>query len=990
MIARPERGARGRRPAAETIPFAVVDELTLGRVTGWPARRARELFADADWPQRLAALLREDTRFRTAILIASAGLRPVVERVLRGEPLGERAALRLLAYAVRMATRTTPFGMFASVGPVAFAAGEVRVDELAARVARANVDSEWLVGAVDALEERALGEGEDVLVATATALRREGGRFVLLDERKTNWDGGGMQYRSVTIAASAPVAHALAFARAGRSTGELVRELAREFSVEPERARSLVRKLAGARFLIAAARPAPLDDAPERLAAFARAQPSLALLAGAVRDAIAPHPGGADLAGFDATVARLRQLGPPELAQPVFFDATHAPLNLPENVRADVLRLADAFVRCSGREHLDAFRKRFHDRYETSARLVPLLELLGPHGIGVPGSTEIDRGTPALARRTKLAALVGAALAAGRREIALSDDDWTAIRPDLPDPPPPSLELGFHVLAPTHDAVAAGEYRIVPSLIASFGAGKTTGRFAKYQDDAFRARLREVVAADAPPGALTAEPLFVPQRARSGNVIAHPLIAQATIPINAYAGGGESIDLDDLLVGIAGGSVALWSRSRRRRVHVVWPHAFNASLAPPLARFFAYVARDNARQLQSLDLGELAQLPFVPRIALDRVVLRRATWTFGVRELRERGLAALAPEHGVARYAAFGDHDNLLVVDTASEAGAALLADQTRRRAPDENVTLAEAFVEDDDLWLRDRRGERYPGEYIVSLRGTAARTAADPAPVFVDETARTRTPGSEWCYLKLYANHREFRAQIAPSLAALGAELTAAGAAAHWFYVLYGDPDQHVRLRLRSYGDGAALRDRAIAFAEELVRASAVSRYALATYERELERYGGAAGIGACERLFHLDSEAALRGPAVDVLAGRERLEALAVPLLELLGALTTADERERWTASRRPAARAASQDEAAILRVLASATPPAPDDPRGALAREAAAACEAAGSAYLDVVDAQLHMHLNRRGVLGDEESDLRRLLWKALFARRSRRWP
>jgi thiopeptide-type bacteriocin biosynthesis protein len=993
MIAPEKPRARAGAPA-ESVPLSLLEELTLGRVTAWPAQRAHALLAAPDWRERVAALLRDDDVFRTAIVIASAGLRPVVERALRGEPLEERAAARLLAYAVRMATRTTPFGIFASVGGAAFGAAETRVDGVRARVARANVDHEWLVGAVDALAERALRDGEDPAVVTATALRREGPRFALLDERKVFVTGEGTQYRSVTIAATPPVAHALELAAHGSSVDALARALAERFAVDAERARSLVRKLVEARFLIPAARPAPLDDAAERLARFAAAQPSLAPLVGALHDATGAHDGIPDVAALDAAVERLKAAGPADVAQPVFFDFTHAPLALPENVRGDVVRLADVLVRCGTREHLDAFRKRFYERYESGERLVPLLELLGPHGIGIPLKTEFDRAAPpdapVPARAFRLAALVGAALASGAREIALSDEDWATIRPDRPAVPPPSLEVGFCVLAPSFEAVAAGEYRIVSSpMTASYGAGKTTGRFAKYQPGTFAEVLREVVAAEAPPGAITAEPVFVPERARSGNVIAHPVVAETTIPINVDAGGGGALALDDLLVGIADDRVALWSRSRRRRVHVVWPHAFNALLSPPLARFFAFVARDGGRVPVPFDVGQLGALPFLPRIRVGRVVLRRATWTFSVAELRARGLAALARERGIPAHALFGEGDNVLAIHTQSDAGAALLRDQTRARKPEEMVGLAEAFLDDDDLWLRDAHGARYPAEFIASLRSTTETKTNVREPVFVDEAARTRTPGSEWCYLKLYANDREFRSEIAPRLLAFGEDATAAGLATGWFYVLYADPDQHVRVRLRSGGDDAALRARALAFAEELVHAGVVTRYALATYERELERYGGAHGIVICERLFHLDSADALRAPAADVLAGPQRLEALAPPLLRAFDALTTPDERERWVDARRPGAHAASRDESAVLRLLAAAPPAgdARDRERATLARELAACCREI-AAYLDVVDSLLHMHLNRRGVARDEELALRRLLWKALFARRSRR--
>ncbi|HTD33150.1 MAG TPA: lantibiotic dehydratase [Candidatus Elarobacter sp.] len=973
--------------------LALAEGLTLARVTGWPAERARALLAAPDWRARLGAALREDAEFRTAVLLASRGLRPAVERALRGEPPADREATRLLAYAVRMATRTTPFGLFASVGPVAFGTEERRVEPLAGRAVHANVDHGWLVGAVDALAERDLTEGEDVVLATATALRREGARFTLLDERKVTGEANGTQYRSVTIAATPPIACALELAAGGMASNALAAQVAARFGVDAPRARSLVAKLAAARFLIPAARPAPLDDARERLASFAPAQPSLAPLAEVLNEAARELRGVPGPAVLETTAARLRAAVPAEpsepAAEPLFVDTAHGELALPPAVRDDVLVLADVLLRCGAREHLDPYRERFMARYESAERLVPLLELVGPHGIGIPATAEIAREPLTPARRARLAALVGAALREGAGEIALSEADWAAIRPDSPEPPRGSLEVGFHVLAPSFDAIAAGEYRIVSSpLVASDGAGKTTGRFAKYRDEAFRARLRATVAAEAPPGAITAEPLFVPQSARTGNVIAHPLVAEAVVPINARAAGADAIPPDDLLVGIDGERIALWSRARNRRVHPVWPHAFNVQLAPPLARFLALAARDGGRLPMPLDAGDFALLPFVPRIRLGRVVLRRATWTFPAAELRARGLAALAAERALPRRVLYGEADNVLVVDTASAAGAALLADQTRALAPGDLVRLAEAAVDDGDLWLRDASGARYPVELVASVRADASPKPARPAPFVVDERARTRTPASPWCYLKLYANGREFRAQVAPELLRFAEESVASGLAARWFYVLYGDPDHHVRLRLRARdgAEAAPLRERALAFAERLAASGAVSRYALATYERELERYGGAEGIARAERLFHIDSTDALRAPGADLLAGRERLGALLPPLLALFDALTNADERERWIAERRPSTKPATRDEAEVLRASAGAAPPDPSDERVALGRELAACCGEANP-YLDVVDSLLHMHLNRRGAGGEEETVLRRLLWKALFARSRR---
>jgi thiopeptide-type bacteriocin biosynthesis protein len=86
-------------------------------------------------------------------------------------------------------------------------------------------------------------------------------------------------------------------------------------------------------------------------------------------------------------------------------------------------------------------------------------------------------------------------------------------------------------------------------------------------------------------------------------------------------------------------------------------------------------------------------------------------------------------------------------------------------------------------------------------------------------------------------------------------------GAADRWFFVRYGDPDWHLRLRFhgrpaRLHGEVLPALQAAVA---PLLADGRLWRVQLDTYEREVERYGGPAGIVLAERLFEADSEAVL-----------------------------------------------------------------------------------------------------------------------------------
>ncbi len=929
--------------------------------------------------------LAADPWFRTAVLLATDGLRHRLETGVSDQKAARRAVMRLLAYAIRMATRTTPFGLFASVGLVQFDDEERFVETAAERTAHANVDREWLAAAVETAVRRANEAGEDVIVTSATAVRRAGPRVVLLDERKTGPNGDATSYRSVSIKASPPIEFALAAARDGVSSAELAAALVTRFTVEPDIARSLLRKLIDARFLVPIALPAPLDDALDRLAGIALRQASLAGIVDAAHRATSLK-GLPNLDTLDATAASMHALGGSDVRHPVFHDLTHGPIALPERVRGDVLSLADVVVRCALTEDHDAYRMRFLERYESEHRFVPLLTLIGPDGIGLPGRFEFRRQKPPPHTMTRWAARIAAATRAQRREIVLNEDEWESLRPSVPEPLPASLEVAFTVLAPSFDAIRAGDYLVASSpLVGTASGARTTGRFAKYFGPGFSDALREVVASTAPGNAIIAEPMFVPADTRAGNVIAHPVIADAVIPINVDAAGLRSIALDDLTVGIADGVFALRSVSLGRAVHVVWPHAYNTVLAPPIARFLAFVASEKARHPAPLDLGDIAMLPFVPRIRVGRVLVRCATWTITVEAFRRRGLRAVAQELQMPRYVAFGQVDNMIAIDTDGDAGEALLTDQYRARRDDEVVVFAEAFVSESNLWLRDRRGARYCGEFIASVR-RLDRPAAAPDVAVSDEYARNWTPGSRWCYVKLYTGLRDVRAHVGPRVLEFACGDAVRCSSDRWFYVLYRDPGEHVRLRVRAReGAERAVRDACLEFANGLVHDGLVTRFALATYERELERYGGTTAIDYAEELFHLDSVDALSSQPVDGLTGSTRIASILRPLVQLLEQLTNDAEQRQYLTERRPPPRRASSDESAAVRAVA-AQPPSRHDQRAPVARRAASACDG-HTPWLNVVDSVLHMHLNRRGIAAEEELTMRELLWKVLFSRAAR---
>src|SRR6185436_8926781 len=101
--------------------------------------------------------------------------------------------------------------------------------------------------------------------------------------------------------------------------------------------------------------------------------------------------------------------------------------------------------------------------------------------------------------------------------------------------------------------------------------------------------------------------------------------------------------------------------------------------------------------------------------------------------------------------------------------------------------------------------------------------------------------------------------------------ETLAAGEAEGWFFIRYGDPDWHLRLRFRGAPASLAANvlPRLYAALEPHHGQGKLWKLQLDTYEREVERYGGDEAMALGEELFQVDSEAVLE--ILEMLEGDE-----------------------------------------------------------------------------------------------------------------------
>ena len=356
-----------------------------------------------------------------------------------------------------------------------------------------------------------------------------------------------------------------------------------------------------------------------------------------------------------------------------------------------------------------------------------------------------------------------------------------------------------------------------------------------------------------------------------------------------------------------------------------------------------------------------------------------------------------------------GGGDRRLLLDLDDPAQLGQVGDELGRGRP---VTVHEAMPGPGDAWLPGPGG-RYLTELVVPLRVAAprgspapgnGRRSRAPAPL-VPRDVRLRPPGSEWLYLKLYGPREDEDELLAGPVRELAEAAAEDGLASGWFFVRYGDPDPHLRLRFRGEPGRLTgeLLPRLCEWAGGLVAAGSCDRFAVDTYEREVERYGGPEGMAAAEELFVADGRcvAGLLGCLRGGL-GLDRVGLAVVSVDDLLDALGLDPRRRLEWCGGRVADRRASGPEhrrrKATLRPLL-ADPrrlgPVPGGPEvlGLLTERRAALApiaERLGDLPLgdrplrDLVASFVHLHCNR--LLGTDPAAERLVMGLLLRTRES----
>lgn len=817
-----------------------------------------------------AALARPEVR--DAIFVASPDLADALEHWER-DPTSERAqGVEHVAarYVTRMATRCTPFGLFAGCSTIEI--GERTRLELGPRSAyqrHTRLDMDYLTGLADALVR-------DPEVRAVTTFRANSTLYEAVGQARyveTRWDGKNRTHHLVAVTATDHLHTILEHAEYGATPATLADALAAT-GVASGRAADYVDRLIAAHVLVpdlapAITGPEPIGPMVERL----RADPAtkevaeqLDYVAGVLAELDAGGV-GADPARYRTVVGRLEALPAPVVAGKVFQADLVKPApeaKLGREVVEEIARAIGVLHRLARRpagDDLARFREAFELRFES--RTVPLVEALdGDLGIrfgsasaapallrGLTFPATDEDGPPFGSRDTALLRLLEGALRGDDRELVLSGNDLDELADPDPKPLPAALAAMVTVVASSAEAVDRGRFELLVRGVHGPSGARLLGRFC-HADAQLQAwvehHLREEE--DRDPDAVFAEVVHLPE-GRLGNILLRPVLRDYEIPYLGRSGAPDDrqLPITDLLVSVHDGRVVLTSRRLGRRVVPRLTSAHNFSWrSQPMYRFLASLQSEDTAGGLGWSWGPLASSPFLPRVRYRRLVLTPARWRLSRHELRRLDdVAKLREARQLPDVAVLADGDNMLRVDFDDPASLESFVRLVKRR---DEAVLEELYPGPDQLCCSGPEGA-FAHELVVPFVVDKEPVPRPMVPtVAPTPVRRSFPPGSEWVYAKLYCGatttDRLLRDVVAPLR----------DGADQWFFIRYGDPDEHVRIRFHGQ-----VRDAVEQAAAAALDAGLIWRVSFDTYDREVERYGGAAGVPVAEALFTLDSDAVL-----------------------------------------------------------------------------------------------------------------------------------
>ncbi|KUP41058.1 Subtilin biosynthesis protein SpaB [Bacillus velezensis] len=828
-----------------------------------------------------------DSLFREQILVSSKTLYDTMNTFIQSPDKLKGKKKRnfrqaILKYAIRRATRTTPFGLFSAVGIGSFSNENQLSFNQHSFYKKARVDFEWLYQLIKKLES----EYTELLSFTINpACYIKGDRAYLLYSTDGKSEEVSVRATSVFYLINELCGECVAYQ-------EIIRSLTENYENTPiSKINQYVEDLIDKEFLISNLRPPmTVSDQFQYLIAQAESSQIPNEFLRACRkiqyqideyNRITIGKGEYKYLNLIETMNELIKTSSPLQVDTGLDDFS---IQLDNETSLAISELASVFTYMAvpfakRLDHLEKYKNVFLERYGYE-REIPLLEMLcSSAGIGAPATytnpsneffEETSFGEQFSPEIKQFFMRKYFESVRKKTPIQLNDETFHRIcNSEIADEEiPVSFELNFFL--------KLRNGRVLLYLgpnVGSTRAGKTFGRFTHLSDSIstviknIHNKEKDIIDSKVK----ICELSIVPNQVRSGNVTRNENYREKemTLFTNSVLHHSDSVKAEDVLIGINKNQI-FYARHKSTGEILSFEsnHMFNPLLMPNALRFLLEISRDGKREWNNFPwLSIYSDFKYIPEIKYKEIILSCEQWLVHKSDLSMHSNSSIEE----AKTAFFEFHctynlpqtfyivnaDNRLLIDIEDDRTLDVFFWELKKT--DHNQPLQLVAAEHDADALKDRNQNVYSGEIVVPLVRNKPEKPLD-LPIFnsIEENRfeRIKMPFEDWLFIKLYCKQTREEELIAFEIADFYNETSRKFPVRH-FFMRYRDPKPHIRLRFNGKAEVLySLFPQLLNWLKSLREKGLVTEFVITQYEREIERYGGPELMDAAEELFCEDSK--------------------------------------------------------------------------------------------------------------------------------------
>ncbi|WP_018616399.1 lantibiotic dehydratase [Segetibacter koreensis] len=448
------------------------------------------------------------------------------------------------------------------------------------------------------------------------------------------------------------------------------------------------------------------------------------------------------------------------------------------------------------------------------------------------------------------------AVAEGKTEIVLTDQllEKLSKKEIKPTRLPDAMCTMVRINAKSAEDINQGNYKITLQSPSGPSGGNLLGRFCHLHPEIenFTKTILQKEEAHQK-DCLFAEIVHLPE-SRIGNILMRPVLRNYEIP---YLSGStlddkHQIPVTDLVVGIENGKVILRSQRLNKQVIPRMTTAHNFSMSTlPIYQFLCDLQYQQIRTV-GWNWGALESSPFLPRVSYGKYILSKARWIVtkedikGCDEKNDNDLflafSKIVKKKNLPPYVLLSNGDNALLLHLENIFCVKLLLAEITKRG---YITLTETLDLPGDCWIESSEGH-YAGEIIVAFDKNKRIDSETRNKEFNSEVKhvikRYFPVGSEWLYAKIYCGTKTAEKILSDVLKPLTEKLISEKYIDSYFFIRYYDHGQHIRIRFhhsnkKDFWKHVVYMLRVVL--QPYVNNHAVHNLQFETYKREIERYG-------------------------------------------------------------------------------------------------------------------------------------------------------